>query len=465
MARYGKSAKKKKTKKSSVSNVATPKPPSEPIFNPSKYAENLKDTSLKPGQRKPITEADMRKMGFDQQEVKMMEDAASIKSLSPFMAVARCCKTMKFAKGGEKVYHQTLSKGEVYVMALGMYDSLRHNQNYRGEVLKPYKFKFSDVFRRYEGQDLTDKNLLIWRTGGIGDLLFIKPNMDWLKKTYPTCKIWFACAPSYQNMVKHWDCVDKLVDLPIDYYKIFSKANYHVTFEGAIERNLEAHKVNAYKMFSDWMGLNLEDDDLIPHQDPPAPLLPKVSQILKTWGMDPTAKEFVLLQMAPSSPIRMIAIDKWIEVINELTSRGHKVVITDSPIKADNVQNIINQCKDKDKLFNFAKHSESLDYTIALCSMAKGTVGPDSSLCHIAGSLSIPTVGIFGPFVGEIRLSYFPTADWINCERECAPCFLHGNDPCVHAQKEPDKMSPCLKNFEAKTVCDKLEKLIDENQD
>jgi len=55
---------------------------------------------------------------------------------------------------------------------------------------------------------------LVFRTGGIGDLLFIQPNLIYLKEKYPTCTINFACGPQYQSMVETWDCVDNVVDLP-----------------------------------------------------------------------------------------------------------------------------------------------------------------------------------------------------------------------------------------------------------
>lgn len=474
MARYGKKAKKKNKSRSKPITIITEsgeqkpgimvegpeKNSGGPIYDPAKYGGGISEAK-RTGRKQGITEDDMKSMGFDGGEIKMMEDMAAIKSLSPFMSICRCTKTFSFAKGGEKIHNQHLHKGSVYVMALGMYDTLRWSPQLRKDVLKPYKHNFAQVFNRYEGQNLDGKTILIWRTGGIGDLLFIKPNIEYIKRTWPTAKVWMACAPSYQNMVKHWDDVDRLVDLPIDYYTTFAKADYHVTFEGAIERNNQAHELNAYDMFSQWMGLDLEGEDLVPHQDPPAELVPKVENILKKWAINPNGKEFILLQMQPSSPIRAIRQEKWIEVIDELTERGHEVVITDSPVKSGMVQGVISKCQRQKQIKNFAEHSETLDWTIALASMSKGTIGPDSSLCHIAGSLGVPTFGIFGPFTGEIRLKHFPKADWINCEMDCTPCFLHGNDLCKVAQEAGLDHSPCLTQFEAKDVVDRLEALID----
>ena len=52
-------------------------------------------------------------------------------------------------------------------------------------------------------------------------------------------------------------------------------------------------------------------------------------------------------------------------------------------------------------------------------------VSTDSASLHIAASLDIPLFGIYGPFLGELRLTTYKNADWINAQKKCAPCFLH----------------------------------------
>ena len=67
-------------------------------------------------------------------------------------------------------------------------------------------------------------------------------------------------------------------------------------------------------------------------------------------------------------------------------------------------------------------------------------------------SLNLPAVGIYGPFPGHIRLSTYPKAKWIDVEKECAPCFLHGHRPCPQAKYGAN--SPCYDNIN-------LDKFID----
>lgn len=52
-----------------------------------------------------------------------------------------------------------------------------------GKVLNiPVKDIKDFEYKKYNGEDLTQKSVLIWRQGGIGDILFIGPLIRELKK-------------------------------------------------------------------------------------------------------------------------------------------------------------------------------------------------------------------------------------------------------------------------------------------
>ena len=167
------------------------------------------------------------------------------------------------------------------------------------------------------------------------------------------------------------------------------------------------------------------------------------------------------MQLRASSPIRTPRHEFWIKIINELNRRGINVVLTDNPRQADKIQMFINMLDQPDKTFNFCKHSKSIDYSIALTSLSKGTVATDSAISHIAASMDIPCYGFFGPFPGHIRFKTYPKGKWIDATRHCAPCFLHGHKPCPQASKEG--YSPCYD--ELIDTDEKLNKIVDEIED
>ena len=418
-----------------------------------------KDEALKKN-IKVLPQSILRKFGINSQDIKSVSNLQELQESPPNIVIAEAKKTFNFTQNYFK--QQSLKKKNKYVMSLGVFQQLQHDTRYGNKVklLIPGGVQFKKLYRPYKGQDATNKTLLVLRTGGIGDLLFIQPNLTYLKEKYPTCTIKFACGPQYQPMVRNWPCVDEVLNLPFSFSHLY-KSDYHMVFEGVIERCKLAEKVNAYNLFTDWLGLNLPDEKLIPKQTAKIELVDECKKIINDWGL--TEDSFILMQLRASSPIRTPSHEFWTKIINDLNNRGYKVLLTDSPHQASNIDDFINLLDRKDMTFNFCKHSKSIDYTIALATLCKSTIGTDSSLNHIAASVGKKCFGIYGPFPGEIRLATYPNAAWVNAKRVCAPCFIHSQYPCP--QTGPDGYSPCYNELidtdeKLKDLVDKVEELL-----
>ena len=399
-------------------------------------------------------------MGLAKDTVKHVEEVEQLRESPPNIIISECVRDVKFVQNWSK--QQTLKKKVKYVMGLGVFQQLQYDSRSNKKLLKAINIKFKNVYKPYIGQDVNDKTILVFRTGGIGDLLFIQPNLRYLKKLYPTCKIQFACGPQYQPMVENWDCVDEMCDLPFTLSRL-QKAHYHMLFEGVIERCKEAHRINAYNLFSKWLGLDLPDDLLVPKQDPKESLVEECESIINGWGLE--KKSFIVMQLRASSPIRTPRHEFWVKIVDELNARGYPVLLTDNPRQTENIDSFIKMLKNQEMTFNFCEHSTSIDYTIALTSLAKATMSTDTALGHIAASLDVPCFGVYGPFPGHIRLKTYSIASWVDGERHCAPCFLHGHKPCPQATV--DGYSPCYDELietdeKLKNVVDKFEELLND---
>lgn len=398
----------------------------------------------------------LREMGLTMEGIQFVKTIDELRNNPPNIIIAEARRDFSFIQNYFK--KQSLKKGGKYVMGLGVYQQLVAPQGKK--LLKPASIKFKKIYRPYIGQDLTDKSILIFRTGGIGDLLFIQPNLIYLKEKYPSCTIRFACGPQYQSMVETWDCVDEVLNLPFPMSDLMY-SDYHVLFEGVIERCKEAETTNALKLFTRWMGLDLPDELLVPKQEPDEELVEKGKEILEKWNVD--VGSFVLMQLRASSPIRTPRHEFWEQIINELNERGYKVILTDSPRQKDQVNEFIKMLKKPERTFNYCQHSESIAHSIALTKLARAVIATDSAMNHIAASLDIPCFGIYGPFPGEIRLSTYPKAAWVNAVRHCSPCFIHSPKPCPQASREG--YSPCYDELldtpeKLKNIIDKFEDLI-----
>ena len=407
---------------------------------------------------KKVSGYSLHNLGLSKNFVQHVETIEELRKSPPNIVVANCVKNVKFVQNWFK--EQSLKKGVKYVMGLGVFQQLQYDGNANKRLLKPTSIKFKNAYRPYKGQDVNDETVLVFRTGGIGDLLFIQPNLRYLKETYPDCRIEFACGPQYQPMVETWDCVDQVCDLPFTFDRLI-KAKYHMLFEGVIERCKQAQTDNAYNLFSRWLGIDLPDEKLIPQQEPKEELVVEVQGILDEWKLEKGS--FIIMQLRASSPIRTPRHEFWVKIIDALNFRGYPVLLTDNPRQTENIDDFIKMVKNKDMVFNFCEHSESIAHTIALTSLCKATFATDSALGHIAASLDKPCFGIYGPFPGFIRLKTYPKASYVDAERHCSPCFIHGHKPCPHASM--DGYSPCydeLIDTEQKlfTVIDKFEESI-----
>ncbi len=111
------------------------------------------------------------------------------------------------------------------------------------------------------------------------------------------------------------------------------------------------------------------------------------------------------------------------------------------------------------------KDGLSIMQSAALIDSCAGFIGPDSSLIHVAGALSKPSVGLYGPFSHKLRTAYYPSVFSIQGTLGCdiAPCSHH-----VRFGKRTPDGAPCAKtglcqplmNIDPKQVVAKIKQLI-----
>ena len=400
---------------------------------------------------KQLPSSTLKKLGLSNNPITIVDSLDKLRDSKFNIVICECVNSAPFTQN--KFKKQILKKKQKYVMSINIYQQLWYDIHRNKKILKPVGSKFNNLYRPYIGQNLDNKTLLVSRTGGIGDLLFIQPNLIHLKEKYPTCTIKFACGPQYQDMVKYWDCIDVLLDLPHT-FNHFLQADYHAYFEGVIERCNEAHTNNAYKLFSRWLGLDLPVEKLIPFQEPDDLKLAICNKFLIDHNIE--KDRMILFQMRASSPIRTPRPEIWKNLMLKLIDKGYQIVITDNPLFSSNIE-LFRSLVKSDQVYNFSTFSETLDYTIAMAELATCCVSTDSSLMHIAASLDVPAFGLYGPFPGEIRLSTYKEVDWINAEKECAPCFQHGPNPCKHST---NGHSHCYDNIDLDDCVTRIERLI-----
>lgn len=404
-------------------------------------------------QFRPITKTQLHQLGIKTTTLTKVSTLEELRKDPPNLVVGTCIKYVRFVQNQFK--SQELFKRERYVMALSVYQQLHYVPESGVKILKPANIKFKNLYKPYFGESLDDQTLLVSRTGGIGDLLFTQPNLVYLKEKYPSCTILFACGPQYQSMVETWDCIDKVLDLPFPVSSL-TRSDFHAIFEGVIERTREAENSNAYNLFSRWLGLDLPDELLQPKQTAKPERVEECREILKKWNLND--KPFLIAQLRASSPIRTPRPSFWLEILNKLTEKGYNILLTDSPRQSDNVDKFISQLNEPDKVFNFCKHSTSVDFTIAITFLSKLAISTDSALIHLAQSLDVPGFGIYGPFPAFIRLKTYKNCDWVEGKCPEGPCFVHGHQPC---SRNVGGYSTCYDNINIDEAVEKIDKILE----
>jgi hypothetical protein len=286
-------------------------------------------------------------------------------------------------------------------------------------VLSPRRIE--NHYRLYNGQNLNGKTLMVWRTGGIGDLLFLRPILLHIASKYPHCNITLATRQRYKSMIQNWgDCLTGASYMPILTPQTVDAADYHLSFQGLIEQCKEAETADVHDLFARNAGIDPDEVEWT------APMLVD----------EQNDADYVVVQASASAPVRTPYSGTLVRAINAVTETGRRVYVSDSPEKARAVDDIVSCCRHQNRVVNFARISEKILDAITLVTYADLVIGPDSSHIHMAGVQGVPAVGIYGPFPGKCRLTRYKNVRYIEpepsdvCEFGGRHCFRHQYMDC-----------------------------------
>jgi len=378
-------------------------------------------------------------MGVNPDDVKKKYDTVEQfgESMPCFvLADSTADQTFRLISGG----HVKFRSGDTICLSTGMYSSHVKIQ----PTIIPSKSIFKDVYRPYRGEDLTRKTLFVWRSGGIGDLLFIRPVLMAFKDKYKDVKIIFATKENYHSMVDQWgDCIDSLHKVPFN-ANLLRDSDYHISYEGLIERCKEAETMDVHDLFAKHSRIEISE-----YNRP-------MKCICQNQFFDIVRGEYAVVQVGASSPIRTPWIGKMVQIIDHLTE-SIDVIISGSKREARDIDDVISCSKRPNRIINFAKFTGSVVDAVKLVNDSRLVVAPDSSHVHMAASQGVPCVAIYGPFPAKVRTSHYPKCISVETEpSDCCTfggkgCFTHSYLPCYWGTKcwhnlDIDKVKQAIDN-------------------
>jgi ADP-heptose:LPS heptosyltransferase len=318
-------------------------------------------------------------------------------------------------------------------------------------IIKNDDFYDWSEHKNYAGQRLDNKEVVFFRNGGIGDLIFPIPSAKALKEKYPTCKIYVCCNEWYRCLFEELDFIEGVYSLPLPMEEIWKK-DYYINFEGLIEGNpnkvdgeCEAEVVDAYTLHS--KKFHVTPDNLCPELkvNPEAEKLVK-AELSKYAGMTK-----IVIAFSASVAIRSADPALYKSLIDSVDDPNVRWFITGSESQIVNIKNFIKTCKNKNKIINWSEKHKDLVYSMALVKNADCVIAPDSGLLHIAGGFGIPVIGLYGAFHSSLRMKHYKKAIGLNTSSSCVfargkfrCCFQHGNGKCNLAKKYHQTFPPCM---------------------
>jgi len=384
-----------------------------------------------------------------------------------------------------------ITKGGNYKMMIGSKDTFINMQEGVGYVLNDSNasafveansisrqiesIPFEKIYRKYNGEDLNDKHLVAYRTGGAGDILFMSPAIKFLKIKYPTCKISLCTSKAYEDLVIDNPYIDNYYPIPTE-AKLFEEADYHILFEGVIEdESALSEEYNAYDLFLIHMGIlpqvqeyvndgRADDDFLLPTVKVVEEKLEYMEDLFEDYSIDPEEDIVVGFNPWSTTLLRNYPPNHSVELVKTMANMGIKVILLGGRGESDKADFLRNSVEDKSKrrnVVNAAPQCYDFGYTVAAVSLLDVLIGVDSACVHLAGGLQIPLIGLYGPFHSRLRIPYYKNAIGFDAQLRCAPCCIHGPYPCRFNMRG---YSPCLELVEPRMVIEQLDRLLKTTQ-
>ena len=144
-------------------------------------------------------------------------------------------------------------------------------------------------------------------------------------------------------------------------------------------------------------------------------------------------------------------IEKYNLLTNELLEKyDYQIVFTGGPGEKEKIEKILNDVKNKNRVFNLAGETDLKELT-ELYKKAKLFIGGDTGPLHLAAALELPVVAIMGPTDPKTHGPYNENSIVLQADIKCKNCW---NRKCKR-----DKHY-CMKKIEVVNVLNAVEKVM-----
>lgn len=257
--------------------------------------------------------------------------------------------------------------------------------------------------------------ILFIRAGGAGDILVLTAVLQSFHDLHPDTGITVACIPAFAPMLADLPFVRAIAyPVPVEVAYTFPVV---VPLENVIEDSTDPN-VDSIDVLAAACGL--ESSELTQ----PVPVFrlsdEERAAALARFPRDPRERR-IGLQQAASADCRTYPFALISRVIASLIQEGWTVYRFGAPGQFEHGKSPHAQFVDLTQTEPELSFRESA----AVMTTCDVMLTPDSSMVHIAGTLGIPTVALYGPFHWKQRVKRYKSVHAIQGTAACAPCNHH----------------------------------------
>lgn len=284
------------------------------------------------------------------------------------------------------------------------------------------------------------------RWSGIGDIIGTMPSVKELAKKHPRSPIIYNCYQEFTILPKLAGISCKTTSFPQigligNWYSFILSGYYQFT---ADDDNPEIPpKNNFIKEFAKKYKVNVEEEHpkLFLSQE----IVKKVKKKIENLG--PKSNKLIIIHPGPTVPIREWPLAKWELLVHELVNNKACTIVqigTDMHflLKNKNEIKIPGAISFVNKL--------SLEEAAALISLADLYIGVDSGMLHLAASLNVNRISLWGATSPEFRFSKSSNQINIASNIDCLGC--HHRFPRIHFVSGCPYGVRCMQEIEVKEV-------------
>ena len=289
--------------------------------------------------------------------------------------------------------------------------------------------------------------IVLERTGGLGDVICCIPAYHALKQKYPAHLILFATFKPFDALIKNCREIDAVYGIApgkkIPQQKAAWLVDRHYEALTSDERGRGGQKLHLAHVF-------LKDCDLPAADWQPRIAIPAGERQAAAEEIGLRAGEIIIaIHTGRTWPVRELPEGRWQEIVDGLhKNRPCRILHFCSPGRDGAPVH-------KLRGVQAMKPDLPLLTTAAILSQCHLLIGIDSGLLHLAGTLGVPSVGIFGAVNPQFRLPLGTPAKGVYATLPCS--FCQHESPIKHWQTGCPNDIRCMKEISAGQVMKAVE--------